>query len=264
MIIKKKNKENRDILLEMFKNIKINDRVKAEIGNTLMLILKESCKELNYKKIIEDNKSYLKVTFNEEFYDELFFQSIKTVFLPMITRPKLWSEKRKGGYISEVMNDYANPDNQIIKSNPKLIINSRIFEKQIDCINYMNNVPFIINRDVLHYLTIEWDKDESIIFKGLNKLHLKTDLVKDKKYKMDNLLFKEIQAQNSKHYNLLNTLMIATLYKDQVFYISTLLDFRGRIYSKVAYLSYQGGDLARSLIKFYAPKDNIYKYIVFT
>lgn len=77
---------------------------------------------------------------------------------------------------------------------------------------------------------------------------------------MDSLLFKEIQSHNSKHYNYLNILMIATLYENQVFYIPTFLDFRGRLYSKVQYLNYQAGDMARSLIQFYSPKDNINKY----
>jgi len=153
----------------MFKNIKISEEIIGDLGYFFMIILKESCKELNYREIIEDNKTYIKVTFDQEFYAEILVQSIKTVFLPMIARPILWSKKRKGGYISPegVMNDYANPDNQIIKSNPKLINNSKISKKQIDCINYMNNVPFIINNDVLHFLTIEWDKDKSKIFKRL-------------------------------------------------------------------------------------------------
>jgi hypothetical protein len=53
------------------------------------------------------------------------------------------------------MNNNANPDNNIIKSNPKMISHSRISQKQIDCINYMNNVPFKINSYVLHYLIVE-------------------------------------------------------------------------------------------------------------
>jgi hypothetical protein len=61
-----KNNENRENLLEMFKNIKINEELIAELGNSLMRILKESCKELNFKEITEDNKTYLKVTFNDQ------------------------------------------------------------------------------------------------------------------------------------------------------------------------------------------------------
>ena len=48
----------------------------------------------------------------------------------MIARPILRSKKRKGDYISEALNNYADPDNQIIKSNPKLIINSKISKKK--------------------------------------------------------------------------------------------------------------------------------------
>jgi len=76
---------------------------------------------------------------------------------------------------------------------------------------------------------------------------------------MDSTLFKEIQSHNSIHHHYLNTLMIANLFKDQVFYIPTFMDFRGRLYSKVSYLSYQGGDMARSLIQFYSPNDNLFK-----
>jgi len=124
----------------------------------------------------------------------------------------------------------------------------------------MNNVPFKFNTSVLHYLMIEWEKEESKLFKGLNKLHPKTDLIKDKNCKMDSLFFKEIQSHNSMHYHYLTTLMIANLYKDQVFCIPTFLDFRGRLYSRVSYLSYQSGDMARSLFQFDSPNDNIIEY----
>jgi len=77
---------------------------------------------------------------------------------------------------------------------------------------------------------------------------------------MDSLLLKEIQSHNSKHYQYFSTILLAHLYKDQTFYIPTFLDFRGRLYSKVSYLNYQAGDLARSLIQFYSPKENIYAY----
>lgn len=61
---------------------------------------------------------------------EYLFEVLKIVFLFMIARPILRSKKRKGDYISEALNNYADPDNQIIKSNPKLIINSKISKKK--------------------------------------------------------------------------------------------------------------------------------------
>lgn len=90
----------------------------------------------------------------------------------------------------------------------------------------MNNVLFIINNDVLHYLTIEGDNGKSKIFKELNKLHPKTYLVKNNKYKIDNLLFKEIQAHKLSIIIFFNTLMIATLYKNQVFFYIPTFFFR--------------------------------------
>lgn len=43
----------------MFKNIKISEEIIAELENSLMRRLKESCNELNYKEIIEYNKKNL-------------------------------------------------------------------------------------------------------------------------------------------------------------------------------------------------------------
>jgi len=45
--------------------------------------------------------------------------------------------------------------------------------------------------------------------------------------------------------------MITNLYKDHVFYIPTFLEFKGRIYPILPYFNYKGGDMARSLFKFY-------------
>lgn len=71
---------------------------------------------------------------------------------------------------------------------------------------------------------------------------------------------REVSQAQVGYYNYYNTIMIATLYRDQIFYLPTFLDFRGRIYSKVSYLSYQGGDLARSFLEFYYPKSNLNRY----
>lgn len=58
----------------------------------------------------------------------------------------------------------------------------------------MNNVPFKINKFVLKYLMNEWEKDNSYLFKGYNKLHIKTNEINDN---INSELYKEIQAHNS-------------------------------------------------------------------
>lgn len=147
----------------MFTNI--SEELKANLGNSFMQMLKDSCKELIYTEKREENKTYIYVTFDHEFSLEIFVQSIKSVFLPMIARPLLWTKKNNGGYLSDIMNNYANPENKIIKSNPYIIGNSQISQKQIDTVNYMNIVPFNINTSVLNYLMIEWGKEETQLFK---------------------------------------------------------------------------------------------------
>jgi DNA-directed RNA polymerase len=53
-----------------------------------------------------------------------------------------------------------------------------------------------------------------------------------------------------------NILNIALLFRDEVFFLPVFMDFRGRIYPMVNYLTYQGGDVARSLLNFHRSGGN--------
>lgn len=48
-----------------------------------------------------------------------------------------------------------------------------------------------------------------------------------------------------------NILNIGLLFRGEIFYLPVFMDFRGRIYPIVNYLTYQGGDVARSLLSFH-------------
>lgn len=54
-----------------------------------------------------------------------------------------------------------------------------------------------------------------------------------------------------------NIINIAILFRGERIYLPVFMDFRGRIYPLVSYLSYQGGDVARSLLNFYRPSKNL-------
>nr|AYE93392.1 RNA polymerase [Termitomyces sp.] len=60
-----------------------------------------------------------------------------------------------------------------------------------------------------------------------------------------------IKSHNSKYLLYRYVLSLAIVYENIFFYIPTFFDFRGRVYSIVDYLTYQGEDMARSLITFY-------------
>jgi DNA-directed RNA polymerase len=80
----------------------------------------------------------------------------------LICRPILWTNTVVGGYFTDMLRDYGYPDQSIVKSNSRLIKQSKISDKQIDCINNMTDVPFKINKFVLNFVLKEWEK--TIVF----------------------------------------------------------------------------------------------------
>lgn len=122
---------------------------------------------------------------------------------------------------------------------------------EVNTINFLNAREFRINKDMLEFAILEWKNEnrESYLFGHYNKLHPKTELLNGDRVDED-LDYQEIISHNSKYWSYYNVLNIAILMKDTPLYFPTFMDFRGRIYPTPNYLSYQGGDLARSLIEF--------------
>ena len=244
-ITTKKDLDSIENLLTLVKDI--SEEEIADIGNFVLKCIVENDRYISLFNLREDEKIYKQIIFKESFTEIIVKTSMNSIFLPMICRPVLWDGRKVGGFITEDFRSIAFPNDSFVKKQPKLINESEISEKHTDTINYMNNVPFKINNNVLYFVLKEWEKDDSIIFKNYNKLHSRT---KEINTKCSKALFKEIQAHNSKYFHYYNTIFQATLYKDISFYLPTFLDFRGRIYTKCSYLTYQGVDLARGLLEF--------------
>ena len=118
-------------------------------------------------------------------------------------------------------------NNNIIRQHVYNKYDSVLSVDQIDTINFLNKIPFEINKDVLKIVVKEWDdKDNSILFNGLNRLHPKSDDFDKVKANIK----REILSHNSKHWTYANIINIALLMKDHTIYFPTFLDFRGRIY----------------------------------
>jgi DNA-directed RNA polymerase len=115
--------------------------------------------------------------------------------------------------------------------------------------DYVSGQKFKINNKVLTFMLKEFNKkDKSIFFEGCNiyKSNLSTINLEEfnKEVKLN------IISQISKCNLYKRILSLAIVYENVDFYIPTFMDFRGRIYSGVDYLNYQGEDVARSLIEF--------------
>lgn len=100
---------------------------------------------------------------------------------------------------------------------------------------------------MINYLFSDWKNENSIIFKNYNKIHPLTDKINEV---IDSKTKLEIIQHNSIYWNYSNIINIAVLMKDHTIFLPTFLDFRGRIYPTPNYLSYQGSDIARSLLLF--------------
>ena len=250
----KKIKDENDL------NVWIDEETKGYIGLFISDLLEEIKDLLNVTQEREGVKTYNIINLHNNIDYNLIKKMVTIEFLPMVTKPKLWTKDKIGGYITNDMRVHSSPDESIVKSNPIVMYRSSPSMKQINCINYLNSVPFVINKTVLEYLLNRWENEiEGPIFKGLNKKH--KDMSKFNELKKNSLLYKEIVSHNSQSDNLYNSLMIASVYKDEIFYLPTYLDFRGRVYCMTNYLSYQGGDLARSLLYFYQKSESKYGVI---
>jgi hypothetical protein len=125
---------------------------------------------------------------------------------------------------------------------------SNIGKLQLDTVNFLNRQEFMIDKNMLDYLIENYYDSESILFDGLNEIHQNTKIFNS--IENDNIK-KKIMAHNSKVHLYQQILAVAIIFQNNKFYIPTFLDFRGRIYTSVEYLSYQASDLSRSLILFF-------------
>jgi len=129
----------------------------------------------------------------------------------------------------------------LIHKNKRNRYQNELCDAQYNTVNYLNNQKFKIDKEMLNFLLVEYTKENSIVFEGRNKYD---DTVLNDSNK------NKIKSHNSKYILYRYVISLAIAYETVYFYIPTFLDFRGRVYSIVDYLSYQGEDMARSLIVF--------------
>lgn len=197
------------------------------------------------KTITENNMSTTYINFHPDYLDRLYKEGMDVFKLPMVSPPLLWKDNSHGGYYTKVINFFNNKKLDIIHQSPLNSFESKPSSMQYDTINYLNKQAFKINLDVLNFALEEWDKPEGVFAPYNKPIIIETGgfTTKTKKYK-------DAQSHNSIYWIYRNILNMAILYKNTTFYLPTFMDFRGRVYPYVSYLSYQGNDLARALLMF--------------
>ena len=132
----------------------------------------------------------------------------------MICELNPWNIDSYGGFL----------DNKVIKND--IVTGSNYHGHKLEnrdniykAVNNISSIKFNINKDLFNYIENEG------------------------KYLLDSY-----NPQNKLQLDL--TMKIAKIYYNIPFYLNTSCDWRGRIYTNSFFISYQGGDLSRSLVEF--------------
>jgi len=207
-------------------------------------------------------KIFADVDFNEMLLN-LFNNELDK--FPMIYKPKDWKIVTSDVYsknnpaISKYGGFLLNEENLFYRSS-KLNIGKINFNTNvvINCINKLASIRLSINTNVLSYILNLIYKDNFSKIKDLIYLkpHPSTNqLYKLKQAKEINEIL-EIERHNNKYYidiSTLNTALLLSIWlqlsKVNSYYLPIFIDWRGRFYTDTVF-SYQGGELARSLILF--------------
>lgn len=241
---------NQEEIINIFRNRTEMDNF--YLGDTILNLILNDCDifKLDVVNTEKKNKEIL-ISIKDEYRHKLVTSSINITQIPMLVPANSPSET--GMYFPYLLPEIShiyNPFDTVIKNKHDNLIPTRNQESIIDTINFLNNVKFKINKKVFYFIVKEWEDDNSKIFKGYNKL-------KEIKITDSKQVKKEKLRHNSIYWNYYNAIAVAYIYYDEVFYIPTFADFRGRIYPLLNYLSYQGDDLNRALLLFADIDENI-------
>jgi DNA-directed RNA polymerase len=223
-----------------------NILIPFNIGQTIVSLLLSKDKVFKRNFLIVDNKtSEVLITLNPNYEHKMNISLMSSTHLPMLVKP---NSPDKDGYnylpyltgeVSHIMNTY----DRLVKDNYKNKYPTENIKVLVKTMESLNNVKFKINQIAFKIFIEEWNRADSLLFKGYNKkLNIEdndSSIVKNEK-----------KGHNSIYWQYFNILQIADLYLNYTFYLPTFADFRGRIYCFSPYLSYQGNDLARALLLF--------------
>jgi hypothetical protein len=170
--------------------------------------------------------------------------------IPMIIPPNPYEKIIKNNTEIEILGGYLLNDEEytddLIKQKWDMSVQTKVLTNNViyNMANNINSVAFKINIQVLDFIFNNYKKYDLLIDTNyIHPLALQTKLKLREKIKLESFNSKKDLEQN--------TLGLASIFRDiPKFYLPVRLDFRGRINCMAEYLSYQGTELAKSLLLF--------------
>ena len=224
------------------------DEFLVQLGSRLLEIM-FTCEVLETKVIKPSkNESRLVLILNENVSSLLPRKNtviIAPLKLPMIVKPKVYTENKLGGYL---LNDDMYTEDMIVdkvayKYTSKVLKDNIIYKT----VNNMSSTPFKVNKDLLDYL-LRYNSEHQLLTSP-DFVH-KYEMVKSRTKSQE----KEYQSFLSKKILQEFVINIAQTYSNvSEIYFPVKLDNRGRIYTIPSYFNYQSTELAKALISFAVP-----------
>lgn len=210
------------------------------------------------------------------------------MYLPTLMPPKQWQGMRGGGYYTPILRTPTlirfHADNEEVRGEAIEEYNSLEMPRVYSALNYIQEVPWMVNRRVFAVAMKIWDQDLGIAAiprrdpialppkPGLKwpewhnpgpimKARFERDWAENHPEELKAwkraaaVTYGENARRVSKAQSVRTTLAIAEKFIQREFYFPHMLDFRGRMYPIPGYLQPQGNDLARGLLTFAKGKE---------
>jgi hypothetical protein len=256
----KKRINDKDALNKEVQLILEDKEISLNIGEVLINIFMETTgllkKELNY---IDVNQTQVDVCASRDLINlAIQFGYVKDLPLPMIIPPIPWQLPEKsheeingvdinrGMYLLNSGWGGTTKSFSLIKKSKDNYGKTIVSPFFVEQINRLASVPLKINIKVLIEIESMLKNKSNLLLHEVHELTGKEGLKPEQ--------LKIVQAHNSKFAQQMQIINIARTFAClNEFYLPVNADWRGRIYTIPSYLTYQGTDLAKSLIEFARP-----------
>ena len=240
---------------------------KTLMGTWLLEMIRTTTHLIMFKTIGQREKTIQFLVATDELFEWMaeYNESqeiLQPLWLPTVEPPEAWSSIGVGGYQSID----GVPPLSFIKTFDYDYLNKLDFDAMkpvVDAVNHIQNTKWEVNEDVLGVAKWAWQNNKEI-----GEMIRREDYelpMWNPAYEGDDDATKEFSrrcgvihhlnvAMRSKRLMIMKTLWTAEKFEDKEFYFPHQLDFRGRMYPIPFFLSPQGSDLSKSLLRFATSK----------
>lgn len=187
---------------------------------------------------------------------------------PMIMKPLTWTPHQDGGYVGRLA---VSANNRLVNTFHENYLSDYIegYEGMpivYDAINAVNGTPWVINKNIYEVIKYAWEESNDSTVFGLVPQQAEeiperpedywtNEEVRKAYIKKIGIIYTHDHKRKSKRTTLmLQSKMCRELKKEEEIYFPHFFDTRGRMYSRVSFISPQGDDLSKSVIAF---KDSV-------